>query len=89
MLESKNKVSVLTTELDELEREYKHYTSRDEAQETGDRVHEAFSQAADARAVLQLLAEYEYCMENDIPIGFFKKLLWRFRYQIRKFEFLS
>ena len=28
-------------------------------------------------------------MENDIPIGFFKKLLWRFRYQIRKFEFLT
>lgn len=36
MLESKNKVSVLTTELDELEREYKHYTSRGEAQETDD-----------------------------------------------------
>ena len=89
MLESKNKVSVLTTELDELEREYKHYTSRGEAQETDDRVHEAFSQAAGARAVLQLLTEYEYCMENDIPIGFFKKLLWRFRYRIRKFEFLT
>ena len=89
MLESKNKVSVLTTELDELEREYKHYTSRDEAQETDDRAHEAFSQAAGARAVLQLLTEYEYCMENDIPIGFFKKLLWRFRYRIRKFEFLT
>ena len=38
---------------------------------------------------IELLAEYEYCMENDIPIGFFKKLLWRFRYQIRKFEFLT
>lgn len=89
MLESKNKVSVLTTELDELEREYKHYASSSETQSTKNILQETFSQEADAQAILQLLTEYEYCMENDIPIGFFKKLLWRFRYRIRKFEFLT
>lgn len=89
MLASKNKLSVLTTELDELEREYKHYTGGSDHQRTDDILQEVFSQGADAQAILQQLTEYEYCMENGIRIGFFKKLLWRFRYRIRKFAFLT
>ena len=89
MLESKNKLSVLTAELDELEREYKHYTSSNEVQETNDILHDVFSQATEAQAILQLLTEYEYCIENGIRIGFFKKLLWRFHYRVHKFAFLA
>lgn len=89
MLASKNKLSVLTAELDELEREYKHYTGGRDHQRTDDILQEVFSQGADAQAILQQLTEYEYCMENGIRIGFFKKLLWRFRYRIRKFAFLT
>lgn len=89
MLASKNKLSVLTAELDELEREYKHYTGGSDHQRTDDILQEVFSQGADAQAILQQLTEYEYCMENGIRIGFFKKLLWRFRYRIRKFAFLT
>ena len=89
MLEFRNKLSLLTAELDELEREYNHYTSRNEAKKTEDVISETFSQGADAQDILQLLIEYEYCMENSIQIGFFKKLLWRFKYRIRKFAFLE
>lgn len=89
MLESKNKLSVLTAELDELEREYKHYTGGSDHQRTDDILQEVFLQGADAQAILQQLTEYEYCMENGVHIGFFKKLLWRFRYRIRKFAFLT
>ncbi len=89
MLELKNKMSVLTAELDELEREYNHYTNHNETKETDNILSETFSQGSEAQSILQLLTEYEYCMENGIHIGFFRKLVWRFRYRIHKFAFLT
>lgn len=87
MLESKNRLSVLTAELDDLKREYRHYA--DGNIQSVKNADDLFTGTASAQDVLELLTEYEYCKENGISIGFFKKLFWRFIYHIRNFNFLK
>ena len=82
MLESRNRLSVLTAELDDLKREYRHYAGSN--MQSVKNADELFAGTASAQDVLEVLTEYEYCKENGIPIGFFKKIVWRFRYHIRK-----
>lgn len=87
MLESQNRLSVLTAELNDLKREYRHYTdSNGKSVKNAD---EFFTGTVSAQDVLELLTEYEYCKENGISIGFFKKIFWRFHYHIRSFMFLK
>ena len=87
MLESKNRLSVLTAEMDDLKREYRHYA--DGNIQSVKNADDLFTGTASAQVVLELLTEYEYCKENGISIGFFKKLFWRFSYHIRSFNFLK
>ena len=87
MLESKNRLSVLTAEMDDLKREYRHYA--DGNMQSVKNADDLFTGTASAQVVLELLTEYEYCKENGISIGFFKKLFWRFSYHIRSFNFLK
>ena len=87
MLESKNRLSVLTAEMDDLKREYRHYA--DGNMQSVKNADDLFTGTASAQDVLELLTEYEYCKENGISIGFFKKLFWRFIYHIRNFNFLK
>ena len=87
MLESKNRLSVLTAEMDDLKREYRHYA--DGNMQSVKNADDLFTGTASAQDVLELLTEYEYCKENGISIGFFKKLFWRFIYHIRSFNFLK
>lgn len=87
MLESKNRLSVLTAELDDLKREYRHYA--DGNPPSVKNADDLFTGTASAQDVLELLTEYEYCKENGISIGFFKRIFWRFCYHIRSFSFLK
>ena len=87
MLESRNRLSVLTAELDDLKREYRHYA--DGNLPSVKNADDLFTGTASAQDVLELLTEYEYCKENGISIGFFKRIFWRFCYHIRSFRFLK
>ena len=87
MLEYKNRLSVLTAEMDDLKREYRHYA--DGNIQSVKNADDLFTGTASAQVVLELLTEYEYCKENGISIGFFKKLFWRISYHIRSFNFLK
>ncbi len=88
MLEVKNRMSVLTAELDELKRESQHYAGSTPVQndETADAI---FSRAANAQHVLEFLTEYAYRRGNGLAIGFWQRLRWRFCYHMRSFAFLK
>lgn len=88
MLDVQNSLAILKAKLDELEREFEHYSGYIN-NDNVDLLTVKFFKKVKTEKILTFITEYEHITENNINISFFKKLIWRINYGIKSFDFLN
>lgn len=86
MLNHQNELSLITAEQDNLEKEYAHFGDYYATLKLeGDMP--LFSKRMSAAKISAFIAEYEFLLQEDKKLGFFKKLALSFKYGLKKFKF--
>lgn len=88
MLAFQNELAAVKVEKDALEKEFFYFDAYYEHFIIGNNM-PAFNKSVSAKQVLSLIAEYEVLLSSKGKLGFFKKLLLKFKYGLRNFRFFG
>lgn len=86
MLQDQIELAALTAERDALQKEYAHFTDYCQTVSVSKPVI-SFSSSVSASKILAFLAEYEYLSNHHLSFGWFKRLIFKFTYGLKRFPF--
>ena len=87
-LQIRNELAAIQTERDSLEKEHAHFSDYYATLTMGGSL-PAFSKRTSASKILRFIAEYECYVQDEKQVGFFKKIVWKYSFGLKRNDFYT